>query len=118
DAAVGASPRARRELSALYGGAAVVLVAARRAPANAVAKIAQLEARLAVAEHAVSADVARDWDTFAAGVEDELRSWRTYLERLHATVATGPPERRARVEAAIADVHVRRSAVYERLLQV
>ena len=57
------------------------------------ARLGQLKTRLAVAENSVVADVSDDWTTFAGAVEDELRSWDTYLERLQATAATKDPER-------------------------
>jgi cellobiose-specific phosphotransferase system component IIA len=55
--------------------------------------------------------------TFAAAVEDELRSWDTYLERLQATAVAKAGNARERAEAAIADVRTRRIAVYDRLVQ-
>ena len=63
------------------------------------------------------ADVSDEWTTFAGAVEDELRSWDTYLERLQATAATKDGNARERAEAAIADVRTRRIAVYDRLAQ-
>ena len=63
------------------------------------------------------ADVSDEWTTFAAAVEDELRSWATYLERLQATAATKSGNARVRAEAAIADVRTQRIAVYDRLAQ-
>ena len=63
------------------------------------------------------ADVSDEWTTFAAAVEDELRSWDTYLERLQATAAAKDGNARERAEAAIADVRTARIAVYDRLAQ-
>ena len=63
------------------------------------------------------ADVSDEWATFAAAVEDELRSWDNYLERLQATAATKDGDAREGVEAAIADVRTERIAVYDRLAQ-
>jgi len=50
-------------------------------------------------------------------VEEELRSWDTYLERLQATAVAKAGTSRERAEAAIADVRSRRIAVYDRLAQ-
>ena len=54
--------------------------------------------------------------TFAAAVEDELRSWGVYLERVQATAAKAG-NARERAEAAIADVRTERIAVHDRLAQ-
>jgi hypothetical protein len=85
------------------------------APDEAEEKLGQL--RLAVAENSLVADVSDEWTTFAAAVEDELRSWDTYLERLQATAVAKAGSGRERAEAAIADVRNRRLAVYDRLAQ-
>ncbi len=81
------SSRIRRHLDALHQEEASVLAAARRAPDEVDEKLGQLKTRLAVAENSLVADVSDEWTTFAAAVEDELRSWDTYLERLQATAA-------------------------------
>ena len=88
-----------------------------RGPDEVEEKLGQLKTRLAVAENSVVADVSDEWTTFAAAVEDELRSWDTYLERLQATAAAKAGNARERAEAAIADVRSRRIAVYDRLAQ-
>ena len=62
-------------------------------------------------------DVSDEWTSFAAAVEDELRSWDTYLERLQATAVAKAGNARERAEAAIADVRTHRIAVYDRLAQ-
>jgi cellobiose-specific phosphotransferase system component IIA len=61
--------------------------------------------------------VSDEWTTFAAAVEDELRSWDTYLERLQATAVAKAGNAREQAEAAIAAVRTRRIAVYDRLAQ-
>ena len=109
--------RIQRHLDALRQEEASVLAAAREAPDEVEEKLGQLRTRLAVAENSLAADVSDDWATFAAAVEDELRSWDTYLERLQATVAAKAWKARERAEAAIADVRTRRIAVDERLAQ-
>jgi hypothetical protein len=112
DAAADGS-RIRRHVDALRREEASVLVA----PDQLDEKLGQLKTRLAVAENSVVADISDDWTTFAGAVEDELRSWDTYLERLQATAATKDRNARERGEAAIADVRTRRIAVYDRLAQ-
>ena len=107
------SSRIRRHLDALRREEASVLLA----PDQLDEKLGQLKTRLAVAENSVMADVSDEWTTFAHAVEDELRSWDIYLERLQATAATKDRNERERVEAAIAAVRTRRIAVDDRLEQ-
>ena len=114
---VGVSPRIRRHLDALDEEETAVLAAAQRAPDEVDEKIEQLKTRLAVAEHSVAADVSDDWATFAAGVEEELRGWDTYLERVQASVAANAWKTRERAEAAIREIRTRRIAVYDQLAQ-
>jgi hypothetical protein len=109
--------RSQRHLDALRRGEASVRAAARRGPDEAEEKLGQLRTRLAVAENSLAAEVSDEWTTFAAAVEDELRSWDTFLERLQATTAANAWEKRERVEAAIADVRTRRIAVHDALAQ-
>ena len=111
------SSRIRRHLDALHREEASVLAAARTAPDEVEEKLGQLRTRLAVAENSVFADVSDEWTTFAAAVEDELRSWDTYLERLQATAVAKAGTAREGAEAAIADVRTQRIAVYDRLAQ-
>ena len=89
------SSRIRRHLDALHREEASVLAAAREAPDEVEEKLGQLRTRLAVAENSLVADVSDEWTTFAAAVEDELRSWDTYLERLQATAAAKAGNARA-----------------------
>jgi chromosome segregation ATPase len=110
------SSRIRRHLDALHREEAFVLAAARETPEEIEEKLGQLRTRLAVAEYAVIADISDEWTTFAAAVEDELRSWGVYLERVQATAAKAG-NARERVEAAIADVRTERIAVHDRLAQ-
>jgi hypothetical protein len=115
--AVADSSRIRRHLDALHREEASVLAAARTAPDEVEEKLGQLRTRLAVAENSLVADVSDEWTRFAAAVEDELRSWDTYLERLQATAVAKAGNARERAEAAIADVRTQRIAVYDRLAQ-
>jgi chromosome segregation ATPase len=108
--------RTRRHLDALHRQEASLRAAASETD-EVEEKLGQLRTRLAVAENSLVADVSDDWKTFAAAVEDELRSWDTYLERLQATTAAKSGNARGRTEAAIADVRTQRIAVYERLAQ-
>jgi hypothetical protein len=112
-----APPRTRRHLEALHEQEASVRAGPRQAPDEIEEKVGQLKARLDVAEHSLTADVSDDWPTFAAAVEEELRSWDTYLERLQTSVAAKAWKAREQAEAAIADVRGRRIAVEERLAQ-
>ena len=107
--------RIQRHLDALHQEETSVLAAVHRTPDEVEEKLGQLRTRLAVAENSLAADVSDEWTTFAAAVEDELRSWDTYLERLQATAAAKAGDARERAEAAIADVRTQRIAVYDRL---
>ena len=111
------SSRIQRHLDALHREEASVLAAARTAPDEVEEKLGQLRTRIAVAERALYADVSGGWSTYAAAVEDELRSWDIYLERLQAMAAAKDGNARERAEAAIADVRTQRIAVYDRLAQ-
>jgi hypothetical protein len=119
DAGVGADvlPRIQRHLDALRQDEASVRAAGRHAPDEVEEKLGRLKARLDVAEHSLSADLSDDWATFAAAVEEELRSWDTYLERLQTSVAANAWKTREHAETAIADVRSRRIAVEQRLAQ-
>ena len=111
------SSRIRRHLDALRREEASVLAAAREAPNEVEEKLGQLRTRLAIAQNSLLADLSDEWTTFVAAVEDELRSWDTYLERLQATAVAKAGNARERAEAAIADVRTQRIAVYDRLAQ-
>ena len=114
---VAESARIQRHLDALHQEEASALAAVHGGPVEAEQKLGQLRTRLAVAENSVAADASDDWTTFAAAVEDELRTWDTYLERLQATAVTRAGNLREPAEAAVADVRTRRIAVYDRLAQ-
>ena len=110
------SSRIRRHLDALHREESSALAAAREAPEKIEEKLGQLRTRLAVVEYALVADISDEWTTFAAAVEDELRSWGVYLERVQATAAKAG-NARERAEAAIADVRTERITVHERLTE-
>jgi hypothetical protein len=111
------SSRIQRHLDALHQEEATVSRAPSRGPEEAEQKLGQLRTRLAVAENSLAADVSDEWTTFAAAVEDELRSWDAYLERLQATSAAKAWKTRELAEAAIADLRTRRIAVDDTLAQ-
>jgi hypothetical protein len=113
----GALPRIQRHLDAVHEAEASVRAATRQAPDEVEEKLGELKARLDVAEHSLAADLSDDWATFAAAVEEELRSWDTYLERLQTSAATKAWKTRQESEAAIRDVRSRRIAVEQRLAQ-
>jgi hypothetical protein len=115
--AVAENARVQRHVDALRRQEAAVLAAVREAPDEVEEKLGQLKTRLAVAERSLTADISDDWPTFAVAVDEELRSWDTYLERLQATAATHAWKAREQAEAAIGDVRSRRIAVDERLAQ-
>ena len=109
--------RIQRHVDALHHDEASVRAAAGQTTDEVEEKLGRLTTRLDVAEHSLAADLSPDWATFAAAVEEELRSWDTYLERLQTGVAANASRTREQAEAAIADVRSRRIAVEERLAQ-
>jgi hypothetical protein len=109
--------RIRRHLDVLHRKESAVEAAVRNAPDEVEEKLAQLRTRLYVAEHSLAADVSDDWASFTAAVEEELRSWDTYLERLQTSVAAKAWKAREQAEAAIGDVRSHRIEVDERLAQ-
>jgi hypothetical protein len=109
--------RIQRHLNALNEQEAAVLAAVHQAPDEVEEKLGRLRTRLAVAENALTADVSHEWTTFVAAVEDELRAWDIYLERLQATAVAKAGSGRGRAEVAMADVRNQRIAVYDRLAQ-
>ena len=114
---VAETARIKRHLDAIGKEEASVLAAVPRGSDEVEEKLGQLRTRLAVAENSLVADVSDTWTTFAAAVEDELRSWDIYLERLQATAVAKAGDGRLEAEASIAAVRTQRIAVYERLAQ-
>ncbi len=109
-------PRVQRHLDALHQDEASVR-AAGQASDEVEEKLGRLTSRVDVAEHSLTADLSDDWATFAAAVEEELRSWDAYLERLQTGVAASAWKTREQAETAIAGLRSRRIAVEERLAQ-
>ena len=80
-------------------------------------KLAQLRARLDVAERSLAADTSGDRATYVAAVTAELESWDTYLERLQTTAAARGWHGREQAEAEIRDVRRQRITVDDLLAQ-
>jgi hypothetical protein len=116
-AAADVQSRIQRHLDALHQDEASVRAAANQAPDEVEEKLGRLNSRLDVAEHSLTADLSDDWATFAAAVEEELRSWDTYLERLQTAVAANAWKTREQAETEIAEVRSRRIAVEQHLAQ-
>jgi hypothetical protein len=115
-AETGADPtRIRRHLGVLQQEEAAARDALRDAPDEVEEKLAQLKARIEIAEHSLAADASDGWPAFAAAVEAELDSWDTYIERLQTSVVEKTWKAREQAEAAIGDVRSRRIEVDERL---
>ena len=109
--------RVRRHLDVLAQEEAAVRVALRDAPDEVEEKLAQLRARIEIAEHSLAADASDGWSAFAAAVEAELERWDAYIERLQTSVVDKAWKAREQAEVAIGDVRSRRIEVDERLAQ-
>jgi hypothetical protein len=110
--------RTKRRLDGLTRLEAAARSAAHHDPEELAERLAELNTRLDVAEHALAADLAEDRAAFAVAVEAELKSWDTYLERLQTNVAAKASNARERSETAIGGVRARRIAVEEHLSRV
>jgi hypothetical protein len=110
--------RIRRHLDAMHRKEASVREALRYFPDEVDERLGELRTRLYVAEHSAAADLSDDWGTYALAVEEELRRWDDYLERLQTTAATKAWKAREQAEAAIGDVRSRRIDVDVSLAQV
>jgi hypothetical protein len=100
--------RIRRHLDAVRRKEASARSAARHSTDEVDERLGELRTRLYVAEHSVAADLSDDWATYALAVEEELRRWDDYLERLQTSAATKAWKAREQAEAAIGDVRSRR----------
>ncbi len=109
--------RIRRHLDAMHRNEASVRDALRYSHDEVDERLGELRTRLYVAEHSVAADLSDDWATYAMAVEEELRRWDDYLERLQTSAATKAWNAREQAEAAIGDVRSRRIEVDESLAQ-
>jgi hypothetical protein len=117
-AADDAKPRVQHHLDALRQEEASARAAIRDASDEMEDKLAQLEARLDIAEQALASDVAEDRAAFATAVDAELHRWDAYVERLQMKAAARTGEARELAEADISDLRERRIAIGERLAQV
>jgi hypothetical protein len=75
----------------------------------------QFDARLHVAQSAVTTELSDGRQKFADAVERELHEWDTYFERLQAQTALRAAAAREQSEAAISDLRRRRNALAERV---
>jgi hypothetical protein len=110
-----AKSRIQRQLGALRQQEASMGAAAEQRADTFDEKLEQFEARLRVAQSAVTADLSDDRKQFAAAVEDELHNWDTYFERLQAQAAMRAASAREQAEGAISDLRKRRNVVAEHL---
>ena len=110
--------RIQRQLGALRQQEASVRVAAQQRADTLDGKFEQFEARLHVAQSSIAADLSDDRKQFTTAVEDELRNWDTYFERLQAQTAMRAASAREQAEAAISDLRRQRNTVAERLADV
>lgn len=113
-----ARSRIQRQLEVLRQQETSARAAAEQRTDTFDGKFEQFEARLHVAESAISADLSDDRKQFAAAVEEELHNWDTYFERLQAQTAMRAARAREQAEAVISDLRRRRNAVAERLADV
>ena len=113
-----AKPAIQRHLEELRHEQAAALAAYRDASAEVEGKVAQLKARLEVAENASAADASDARSMFTAAVDEELHSWDAFFERLQTTAATLAGKARDEAEASLRDLRDRRIAVAKRLEQL
>jgi hypothetical protein len=103
--------RIRRHLNAVQAAEASAVAAARGARDRFEEAFEDLGTRLAIARHRLAAEVTDDRRRFEWAVEEELRDWGTYLERLQrrAANASGPSG------VAVGDLTTRHEEVERRL---
>jgi len=111
-------PRMQRHIDALRRHEARARAVTGDARYEAGGKLAQLEARLDVADRSLAADAAAGRATYTVAVEEELRSWDAYLERVQASAAVRAGRARERAEAAIREVRRQRLEVGRQLQQL
>jgi hypothetical protein len=110
-----AKSRIQRQLGTLRQQEASARAAAERRTDTFDEKFEQFQARLHVAESAVAADLSGNRNEFADAVDDELRKWDTYVERLQAQTALRAANGRERAESSISDLRRHRNYIAERL---
>ena len=116
--AAAAKPRIQQHVDALRQEEAAVQAAFRKASEDAEEKLAQLRMRLDVGDRAADTEQSQDRSAFPKAVEEELRSWDAYLERLQATAAGRVGAAREQAEAAIAELRQYRMAVTAQLTKL
>src|SRR5512133_1333649 len=110
-----AKSRIQRQLGALRQQEASARAAAEQRTDTFDEKFEQFQARFHVAESAVAADLSGNSNEFADAVDDELRNWDTYVERLQAQMALRAANARERAESSISDLRRHRNDIAERL---
>jgi DNA-binding protein H-NS len=110
-----AKSRIQRQLGALRQQEASARAAAEQRTDTFDEIFEQFQARFHVAESAVAADLSGNPNEFADAVDDELRNWDTYVERLQAQMALRAANARERAESSISDLRRHRNNIAERL---
>lgn len=108
-----ANVRIQRQLGTLRRQEATARTAARQHEDSFEEKFQHFEARYHVAQSAVAADLSESRNDFADAVDDELRRWDGYLERLQAQTVMRTTSARERAESAISDLRHRRIEIAE-----
>jgi len=117
-AAAAVKPRVQRHVDALRQQEAEAHDAVRKASDDADDRLIELKMRVVVADRVVSTDLSELRAAFPQAVEEELRSWDAYFERLQAMAAAKTGQARERAEAAISDFRKFRLAVADRLAKL
>jgi hypothetical protein len=112
-----AKSRIQSQLGALRQQEASARAAAHEGAEAFDERFEQFEARFHVAQSSVAADLADNRKKFAEAVENELRSWDTYFERLQAQTAMRAASAREQSEASISDLRRRRNSLAEQLAE-
>jgi hypothetical protein len=110
------SSHIRRRLTGPRDQEAAVLAAAGYGPETFDERFEQFEARLRVAQSAITADQAENRQAFADAVEGELDEWDAYFERLQAQTALRAANAREEAESAIRELRRQRNDVAARVV--
>jgi hypothetical protein len=110
--------RIQRELGALRQQEALARAAAEQPTDGFEEKFEQFQARLRVAQSAVTADLTENREKFADAVDDELHKWDAYFERLQAQTVMRTSSTREKAEAGISELRRRRNDAAARLADV
>jgi hypothetical protein len=112
------TPRIQRHLRALRKHEARARAAIGETPEEIDATLAELEVKVEVAGHSLTADAADDRSTLTSAVEQELDSWDAYPERLQTSAATQAGRAREQAEAGIGELRTQRLEATPRLAQL